>query len=108
MFPDHDKRAWLAGDVSTAGAGTAVTKLVSGDLKSLSARIEKFIDNLKVDMDTVNQILLEQLNTGAVGETEEMLYSGTCRHRRNLGMLPLDFKHCLGSRMFGRSEKHFL
>eukprot|EP00438_Fugacium_kawagutii_P020665 Skav217588 [mRNA] locus=scaffold3512:58692:63474:- [translate_table: standard] len=63
-FPAHDKLAWAIGDVSTAGAGTPITKIVSGDLKVLSARLEKFVENLKVDIETVNKIMLEQLNTG--------------------------------------------
>eukprot|EP00438_Fugacium_kawagutii_P010569 Skav229156 [mRNA] locus=scaffold622:70590:100723:- [translate_table: standard] len=59
-FPDYDKLAWAAGDVSTDANGVRIDKVVSSDLNQLSPRIQNFLENLQIEMGELNKVLLDQ------------------------------------------------
>ncbi|CAL1167555.1 unnamed protein product [Cladocopium goreaui] len=63
-FPAHDKQAWEQGDISTAALGVFIGKIVSHDLSALAPRLVGFLDNIQIDMDTINAMMLDQKTSG--------------------------------------------
>ena len=64
QFPPHDKLAWEQGDISTSAIGVFIGKIVSKDLSALSPRLVGFLDNIQIDIDTINSMMLEQKTSG--------------------------------------------
>ena len=64
-FPAHDKQAWEQGDISTAALGVFIGKIVSHDLSALAPRLVGFLDNIQIDMDTINAMMLDQKTSGS-------------------------------------------
>ena len=64
-FPPHDKQAWEQGDISTAALGVFIGKIVSHDLSALAPRLVGFLDNIAIDIDTINSMMLDQKTSGS-------------------------------------------
>ena len=64
IFPPYDREARARNDYRSAASKSRISKGVSKDLSSLAPRVENFLDNLGVDMNMLNSMLLDQMNTG--------------------------------------------
>ena len=64
IFPATDREARANGDVRSASSKSKIVKGVSKDLSSLAPRVENFLDNLNIDMNMLNSMLEDQMNTG--------------------------------------------
>ena len=64
LFPANDPLALARGDISTQGAGVDIRTIVSRDLARLAPKVELFLSNMRLDLDTVNGLLLENKNLG--------------------------------------------
>ena len=62
LFPAHDSLAFSRGDFVTQGAAFDIRTLVSRDLGRLAPKVELFLSNMRLDLETVNAILLENKN----------------------------------------------
>lgn len=56
--------------MSTEASSIPIIKMVSPDLRKLSARVEQFVDNMEIDVKVLDAIMLEQKTTGALWECE--------------------------------------
>lgn len=63
-FPEHDPDAWAKGDSRTAARDVSIDKHVSQDLESLAPEVVELISRLTMSLDTVNKLMLNQLDTG--------------------------------------------
>ncbi|CAL1140129.1 unnamed protein product [Cladocopium goreaui] len=68
-YPQHDKQAWERGDLSTDGVGTYIGIIVSNDLSALAPRVQGFLNNINMDLATMNSVLLEQKFSGEPWES---------------------------------------
>ena len=57
------KKLFSSGDLSTATVGISVDKHVSRDLSNLAPRVENFVSNIRISMEHMNAILLDQKHT---------------------------------------------
>ncbi|CAK9004731.1 unnamed protein product [Durusdinium trenchii] len=76
IFPPYDRTARAAGNYRSGDAATTVSKGVSKDLFSLAPRVEKFLDNLQIDLSMMNAMLLDQK------QTQDSWENVTCRWLR--------------------------
>ena len=53
------------GDISTAALGVFIGKIVSHDLSALAPRLVGFLDNIAIDIDTINSMMLDQKTSGS-------------------------------------------
>ena len=61
-FQPNDALAFRRGDLSTQVAGIDIRTIVSRDLGRLAPKVELFLSNMRLDLATVNAILLENKN----------------------------------------------
>ena len=63
-FPQHDALAFARGDLSTQSLGIDIRTIVSRDLGRLAPKVELFLTNMRLDLATINSLLLENKNLG--------------------------------------------
>lgn len=63
-FPEYDRDAWAKGDSRTAARDVSLDKHVSQDLESLAPEVVELISRLTMSLNTVNNLMLNQLDTG--------------------------------------------
>lgn len=63
MFPEHNPDEWASGNRKTASRDISIEKHVSRDLNALAPEVEEFITRLSMSLDTVEEILRDQVNT---------------------------------------------
>lgn len=63
-FPEYDRAAWAKGDSRTAARDVSLDKHVSQDLESLAPEVVELISRLTMSLNTVNNLMLNQLDTG--------------------------------------------
>eukprot|EP00435_Cladocopium_sp_Y103_P075429 s332_g57.t1 len=64
IFPEHDPDAFAQGDRRTAVLDVSIDKLVSQDLSDLAPDVEAFMDRFQISLKSVNEMMLNQLDTG--------------------------------------------
>ncbi|CAL1166478.1 unnamed protein product [Cladocopium goreaui] len=64
IFPPHNKQEWEDGIISSGALAAFIGKIVSNDLSTLAPRLLGFLDNIQLDLATVNAMLLEQKTSG--------------------------------------------
>ncbi|CAL1127286.1 unnamed protein product [Cladocopium goreaui] len=64
QFPPHNAREFAQGIQTSAGSSFSVDTLVSQDLAILAPTVEKFADKLELTLSQMDEILLDQKNTG--------------------------------------------
>ena len=64
VFPQHDALAYVRGDYATQGLGIDIRTIVSRDLGRLAPKVELFLANMRLDLATINSLLLENKNLG--------------------------------------------
>ena len=65
IFPPHEKQEWENGILSSGALAAFIGKIVSNDLSTLAPRMVGFLDNIQLDLPTVNTMLLEQKTSGS-------------------------------------------
>ena len=65
IFPRHNKQEWEDGIISSGALASFIGKIVSNDLSTLAPRLVGFLDNIQLDLATVNAMLLEQKTSGS-------------------------------------------
>ena len=64
LFPAHDRTAFQRGDFSSQATGIDIRTIVSRDLGRLAPKVELFLSNMRLDLATVNGLLLENKQLG--------------------------------------------
>lgn len=62
-FPEHDADEWAKGNRRTASRDVSIDKHVSQDLADLAPDVQEFIARLSMSLSSMNDMLLDQLNT---------------------------------------------
>ena len=65
IFPPHNKQEWEDGIISSGALASFIGKIVSNDLSTLAPRLVGFLNNIQLDLATVNAMLLEQKTSGS-------------------------------------------
>ena len=73
VFPKNDRLAFRRGDYSTQAAGIDIRTIVSSDLGRLAPKVKLFLSSMRLDLATMNAILLENKNL------EEDMSDTVCR-----------------------------
>ena len=63
-FPEHNADEWAAGNRRSASRDVSIDKHVSQDLIDLAPEVEELISKLSISLNSMNDLLLDQLNTG--------------------------------------------
>ena len=64
VFPPNDPLRFRIGDYSSQVAGIDIRTIVSRDLARLAPKVELFLSSMRLDLATVNALLLENKNLG--------------------------------------------
>ncbi|CAK9086628.1 unnamed protein product [Durusdinium trenchii] len=73
IFPPYNRREYESGIQRTAAAAISIDKYVSQDLHVLAPEIEEFMSSYLVEMQDVDEIMLDQL------ESKESFFAAACR-----------------------------
>ena len=73
VFPANDRLAYSRGDYSTQAAGIDIRTIVSNDFGRLAPKVKLFLSKMRLDLATINAILLENKNL------EEDMSDTVCR-----------------------------
>eukprot|EP00435_Cladocopium_sp_Y103_P000432 s296_g1.t1 len=63
-FPEHNADEWAAGNRRSASRDVSIDKHVSQDLIHLAPEVEELVSKLSMSLNSMNELLLDQLNTG--------------------------------------------
>lgn len=64
QFPPNNAREFAQNILTSSGSSTSIDTIVSQDLAILAPTVEKFADKLQLTLSQMDEILLDQKNTG--------------------------------------------
>ncbi|CAK9112697.1 Uncharacterized protein SCF082_LOCUS52243 [Durusdinium trenchii] len=82
ILPEYSPSSWAAGDFRTAPSATYIAKLVSQHLEVSSPRVRKFIENMKIELSQVVELMapngLSQHDPVTLMTPSDLLWSSAC------------------------------